>query len=326
MKAIVPVAGVGSRLRPHTYHLPKVLIPVAGKPIVGHIMDQLLSWGIDHIVFIVGHLREMIEDYLKSHYSQVKLEFRLQERPLGLGHAVLTGLDPEDGEVLILLGDTILAADPRSLFGKGITTLGVSWVENPSRFGVVVEENGQIVKLVEKPTQPISHWALVGLYLIRSGSELNRAIKEVMEQGITVKGEYQLTDALQILLSWGERMEMMEVKGWYDCGKIETLLETQRHLFALKPPQSSPRECENSLIVPPVHLEEGVVIKRAIVGPNVTIGSNSIIENSIVEDSIIGENTHLNGVVVKGSLIGRRVRIHQSPQFFNLGASSEWNG
>ncbi|MFN3820874.1 MAG: sugar phosphate nucleotidyltransferase, partial [bacterium] len=320
---IVPIAGVGSRLRPHTYHIPKALLPLAGKPMVSYIVEQLLSWEIEHIVFVIGHLGEMIQEYLRKTYPEVSMEFRVQEKPLGLGHAVLTGLDPEDGEVVILLGDTILDTDLTPYLQKGKTALGVAQVEDPRRFGVVVVENQRVIKLVEKPAEPISQLALVGIYLIRSGKELSRAIKEVMERGITVKGEYQLTDALGLLLEWGEEMVTFPVEGWYDCGKVDTLLATQRFLFNKIDTFTLPEVCEDSLIVQPVHFSSGVRVIRSVVGPYVTLGERCTIENSVLQDAIIGEEVHLGGLVIRNSLIGRRVKLNKSPWELNLGASSE---
>ena len=185
MKVIIPAAGSGSRLRPHTYTVPKSLLQVAGKPIIGHILDRVISWGGDRIVMIVGHLRKQLEEYVRDNY-RFEAEFREQERNLGLGHAVMTGLDPEDRELLVVLGDTIIETDLEPVISRGTTAIGVREVDDPRRFGVVVVEGGRVTRLVEKPPEPPSNLAIVGIYYFRDASRLSKAIAEVIERKITV--------------------------------------------------------------------------------------------------------------------------------------------
>lgn len=322
MKVIIPVAGFGSRLRPHTYTIPKALLPVGGKPIIAHIMDQVIGWGGTRFTFIVGHLREDIERFLKANYH-FPLEFRQQEAMLGLGHAVLTGLDPNDDNVLIALGDTILDADLHPVIELGVTSIGVKPVEDARKFGVVELKGDRVVKLTEKSPEPPSNLAIVGIYYIRNGALLAKAVKEIIEQGITVKGEYQLTDALQMMLDWGEVITTFPVEGWFDCGKPSALFDTNRFILDRSGGEIGAASIVESQIIPPVHIASDVLIERSVVGPYAVIGGKAVIRHSIVSDSIIGDSAHIEGVVISQSLIGSRCRVNRSHHRINLGASSE---
>ena len=230
MRAIIPVAGVGSRLRPHTYTVPKVLLNVGGKPIIGHIMDRVIDNGFDEATIIIGYLGEKIKEYILNHYS-IKVDFVEQEERLGLGHAIyLSRHTISRDPILIILGDTVFDVDLKSLVASEHSVLGVKEVEDPRRFGVAELDNGFISKLVEKPEDPKSKLAVVGIYFIRKPQVLVDCLKEMIKQNVRTKGEFQLTDALQLMIERGERMKPFTVNGWYDCGKPETLLETNRHL------------------------------------------------------------------------------------------------
>jgi glucose-1-phosphate thymidylyltransferase len=322
MKAIIPVAGFGSRLRPHTFTVPKAMLPVAGKPIIGHIIEQVIGWGATRATMIVGHLRESFEEYLPSHFD-IPFEFRPQEKILGLGHAVLTGLDTDDEQLIIILGDTILETDMTPVIKKGITSIGVKPVEDARKFGVVEMDSGRVTRLIEKPPVPPTNLAIVGVYYIRNGGMLAKAIEEIIEQGITVKGEYQLTDALQLLLNWGERIETFPVEGWFDCGKPDTLLATNRYLLDRDGGKVHDGPFPDSVIIPPVFIDKQVIIEKSVVGPYVTIGSKTKIHNCIVTNTICGEDSILTNGVVTASLIGNRCRVNGRSDSINIGASSE---
>ena len=322
MKVILPTAGLGSRLRPHTYTMPKALLPVAGKPIIGHILDQVISWGGDRITLIVGYLGDQIEKYVHAHY-RLEMEFRVQERALGLGHAVLTGLDPEDRELLVVLGDTILDSDLLPVIGKGVTSIGVKEVEDPRKLGVVVMEGDKVTRLVEKPVEPVSNLAIVGIYYFSDGRILGRAIKEVIERGITVKGEYQITDALQMMVEWGEVVETFPVNGWYDCGKPENLLETNRYLFDRDGSVYETHIANNAILIEPVAIGAGVRIERSVVGPYVSVGADSVIQDSIIRDSIIGVDTHIRRELIAEALVGNKAHLFGDYHRYNIGSSSQ---
>ncbi len=324
MKVIIPAAGLGSRLRPHTYTVPKALLPVAGKPIIGHILDQVIGWGGRKVSIIIGYLGDMIEAYVRDNYD-MDVNFPVQENMLGLGHAVLTGLEQDDKELLIILGDTIIDTDLAPVIEKGITSIGVKEVSDPRKLGVVVVEDGRVTKLVEKPQEPISNLAIVGVYYIRDGSLLGKAISEIIEKDITVKGEYQITDALQLLLDWGEPIETFPVEGWYDCGRPETLLKTSRFLFDHKQIKSFEPDVNESVLVQPVAIGKGTTIERSVVGPYVSIGEGTTISNSIVRNSIIGDKVNIDKSILEDSIIGNRVDVKGRFQSLNLGSSTQVN-
>jgi glucose-1-phosphate thymidylyltransferase len=247
MRAIIPVAGVGTRLRPHTYTLPKVLLNVAGKPILGHILDTLIEQGVTKATIITGYMRKLVEDYVRSRYD-IDVEFIPQKDSLGLG---------------------------------------VKTVEDPRRFGVVVtNRNGHIDRFEEKPETPISNRAIVGLYYIKDPMNLRSALEEIIDKDIKTRGEYQLTDALQLMLEKGEKFTVFPVHGWYDCGKPETLLSTNQYLLDQLPDIKAPKGC---VIVPPVYIAPDATIERSVIGPHTTVASGAS-----VRDSVVGNSSEIN--------------------------------
>src|SRR3989304_10039914 len=235
MRAIIPVAGIGTRLKPHTHSTPKALLNVGGKPIIAHILDKLLEEGINKATFVIGYLGDMIKEYVEKKYPSVKSSFVEQEKMEGLGHAIYTAIPTfDDDEIFIILGDTIFDVNLKEVFKNKISSLGVKEVDDPSRFGVAVLENGYIKKLVEKPTTPVSNLALVGLYYIANSDALIKSLNNLVQKDIRTKGELQLTDALQMMLDDGEKIKTFDVNGWYDCGKPETLLSTNKFLLDKK--------------------------------------------------------------------------------------------
>jgi glucose-1-phosphate thymidylyltransferase len=323
LKAIIPVAGVGSRLRPHTFTKPKVLLNVAGKPIIGHILDHLVSSGITRLCLIVGQMGDLVESYVRENYG-VPSEFVLQEEPRGLADAVSLGLTEEDREVLVILGDTIFESDLGGVIASSATTcLGVKTVDDPRRFGVVeLNAAGRVERLVEKPDVPKSNLVLVGIYLIRNAPLLRSCINVLFERELTTRGEYQLTDALQLMIESGETITTFPVTEWFDCGKPETLLATNRHLLDTKHNQR-PAPREGALICPPVYIHPGAVLERAVVGPYATIGEGAVIRNAMVQDSILGDGALVENALVTGSLVGNHSSIVGHFQRYNLGDSSE---
>ena len=322
MKVIIPAAGLGSRLRPHTYTTPKALLPVAGKPIIGHIMDQVVGWGGDKVSIIISHLGDQIERYIRNNYD-IEVDFPVQENVLGLGHAVLTGLEPDDKELLIILGDTILDTDLTPVIERKITTIGVKEVADPRKMGVVVVEDGRVTRLIEKPQDPPSNLAIVGVYYIRDGSLLGKAIGQIIEKDVTVKGEFQITDALQLLIDWGEPFEIIPIEGWYDCGRPETLLETNRYLFDHRSIKSSAPDLKDGMLIEPVAVGEGASIERSIIGPYVSIGKDTVIRDSIVRNSIIGNRVKIDNSLLEDTIISERVDVKGSFRSLNLGSSTQ---
>ncbi|MBU0509161.1 NTP transferase domain-containing protein [bacterium] len=323
MKAIIPVAGVGSRLRPHTFTQPKVLLNVAGKPILGHILDNLVASGVTEVTPVVGQMGDLIEAYIRKNYS-IPCEFVVQTEPKGLADAVSLGLKHDDKEVLVILGDTIFETDIKSVIRDCQTTsIGVRTVEDARRFGVVeTTDNGRVSRLVEKPEVPKSNLVIVGIYLIRNAPLLRKCIDLLFERKLTTRGEYQLTDALQLMIEHGEAITTFPVSDWFDCGKPETLLATNRHLLDTLNTGKQERR-DGALIVPPVYIHPDAVLERAIVGPYATIGAGAVVRDAMVQDSVLGEGARVESALVTGSLVGNNSCITGHFLRYNLGDSSE---
>ncbi len=322
--AIVPVAGAGTRLRPHTHTTPKCLLLVAGKPILGHILDQIQTVSPERVVLVIspGPQGDRIRNYAASRASSdFKIECVIQAEPLGLGHAVaqaksLAGSAP----LLIMLGDTIVQARIGDLVKGGGSRVGLHEVQDPRRFGVALVRDGKIVQLVEKPDQPVSNLALVGLYFISNGALLFNCIDRVIREGRRTRGEVQLTDALELLIQGGEELRPFPVEGWYDCGKTETLLETNR---ALLDQLAKPVCREGVVVLPPVALDPTAEITAAVIGPHVTIGPRAQVRQAVVRNSIVNEGATVRDILLEGSVVGENAVVRGAYQRLNVGDSSE---
>ena len=306
MKAIIPAAGIGERLRPLTLTRSKVLLPVAGKPIIGHIYDRLALTGIKDVTVIIGYYGEQVRDYSLKNYD-FNFTFIEQSEQCGLGHAVGLGLTPEDGPVMIILGDVILELDFKGLSSRSENLIGVMPVNDPRRFGIVEMKDGKVTRLVEKPSSSTSNLAIAGIYLIQRGALLKKAIDYVITANIKTKGEYQLTDALQKMLEWGESFEVINIEHNLDCGTRKSLLETNAYLLN-KNPQPPPAIPE-TVIIPPVYIGRNAVIKRSIIGPNVHLGAEVQVMNSVLSNAIISDGAILKDVILDESLIGQKSQV-----------------
>jgi glucose-1-phosphate thymidylyltransferase len=321
MRAIVPVAGVGSRLRPHTFMLPKVLLNVAGKPILGHILDKIIGEGIHEATIIVGHMGDKIRHYVDTAYPSLKVDYIDQEDRLGLGHAIYLARDTMSTDpVLIILGDTIFDVDLTPVLRGEHSALGVKTVDDPRRFGVAEVRDGLITRLMEKPEQPVSHLAIVGLYYIKNTPLLLSCLAKVVGADIRTKGEYQLTDALQMMLERGEKISTFMVDGWYDCGKPETLLSTNRVLLEKK---STSRQIEGVVVNPPVYIAQTAQLSNCIIGPYTTVGDYASISESVIRNSIISEDAQVHKALLDNSIVGNGSVVKGSYKRINVGGSSE---
>lgn len=326
MKVIIPVAGIGSKLRPHTHTQPKALVPVAGKPILSHIVDNLIEAGMREFIFIVGYLGDKVEEYIKTSYPGIVKTFIVQEPREGTGHAVWLARKhvSETDEVIIALGDTIFDIQLRDVIGQPESALGVKKVDDPRNFGVAeLDEHGYIKQVVEKPPIPKSNLALVGIYKIKEGRQLMEALDKMISSGQTSHGEYHLTDGIAILLSEGAKMKTFPVENWYDCGNKDSLLETNAVLLKKSANASKKYSFENTIIIPPVSISEHCKISNSIIGPNVSIGEHTIIDYSILKDAIIGSYSEINNAVLHHSVIGSDASLHGQSQSLNLGDSTE---
>ena len=320
MRAIIPVAGVGSRLRPHTYTVPKVLLNVGGKPIVGHILDRLIENGFDEATIVIGYLGEKIKEYVVQNYS-IRVDFVEQEERLGLGHAIYLSRHTFSRDpILIILGDTIFDVDLKALMNADSTVLGVKEVEDPRRFGVAETEGGFITRLVEKPDQPKSKLALVGIYYVRQPHILIDCLRDEIKANIRTRGEFQLTDALQMMIERGERMRTFGIEGWYDCGKPETLLETNRHLLDRQPSAAGRPDV---VIQPSVFVSKKAIVKNSVLGPYATIADDAVVENAIIRNSIVSEGARVTDALLEDSIVGNNAMVRGAYKRVNIGDSSE---
>lgn len=320
MRAIIPVAGVGSRLRPHTYTVPKVLLNVAGKPIIGHIMDKIIAEGFDQATIIVGYLGDLIKEYITENYK-IKVDFVEQEERLGLGHAIyLSRHTISKDPVLIILGDTVFDVDLGKMIKSGHSTIGVKAVEDPRRFGVAEVKDGFITKLIEKPENPTSNLAIVGLYYIKHPDILIECLKENIKRDVRTKNEYQLTDGLQAMIERGEKLTTFSIEGWYDCGKPETLLDTNRHLLHSTKTNG---DLEGVVVIPPVFIASTATVKKSVIGPFATIADGAYVEDSIIKNSIVSENARVETALLDQSIIGSNALIKGGFKRINIGDSSE---
>lgn len=326
MKAIIPVAGAGTKLRPHTYTQPKALIPIAGKPILSFIVDQLHAAGIQEFIFIVGYLGEKIHEYVLQTYPELTCHFVYQNQRHGTGHAIeLTKTIVGTDELLVTLGDTICDYNVEEVISADYNLLGIKKVDDPRNFGVAeLTDEGYIDHVIEKPAIPKSNMALVGIYKIKDTSILFECIEQLFSKNIQSHGEYNLTDALDCMIQRGAKFKSFKVKNWYDCGKKDTLLESNTTLLKkLGSKIDKNIFSENAIIIPPVSIGPGCRLKNSIVGPHVSVGANTTLEYSVVRDSIIGSYTNLFEVVIDNSLIGSDASVKGLSRTLNIGDNTE---
>lgn len=327
MKAIIPVAGKGQRLRPLTYTQPKPLIPVAGKPIISFIVEQLIELGIDEFIFIIGYLGEKIREYIEKTYPDLQVSFVTQEDRMGSAHAIWLAREyyADADEIMVFFGDAIIDADLKAFRDAPTTCIGVKTVSDPRNFGVIEQSlEGEVRNLVEKPKIPKSNLAMVGCYKIREVTRFIEACAYNLEHNIRSIGEFPLTDALSRMLEWGAELKTIPVENWFDCGQREVLLETNsifldRAGFATE----DPPPFDNSIIIHPVHIGPGCQLSNAIVGPYVTLGANTKVEHAIVSESIIGDYATIHDIVLRNSVVGSDASIGGLRQRLNIGDNTE---
>lgn len=318
MKAVIPAAGVGTRLRPHTLTKPKALLPVAGKPILAHIVDDLTAAGVDGFVLIVGYMGDAVRAWFARERPDLDITFVHQERRLGLGHAVWTARSALGDEAFFcILGDTILKADYAALLGAKRSVIAVREVDDPRRFGVVEMAGERVRRFVEKPDVPPSNLAIVGAYYFHDAPALWAALDRVVTEDIRTRGEYQLTDAMQLMVESGTEFVTAPVTDWYDCGKKETWLATNRILLA------GSAASEHPAVTAPCYLADDVVLEDSRIGPNVSIGAGCVLRNCVLSDCVVGEGSRLEGCRLVGSLVGDHCDLRGMVGAVNVGDYSE---
>jgi glucose-1-phosphate thymidylyltransferase len=321
MKAIIPIAGAGTKLRPHSYTQPKALIPLAGKTVLSIIIDQLKSAGINEFIFIVGYLGDKIQDYVKNKYPELTAHYVHQVDRQGIGHAVRLARNiVNHDEVIVVLGDTVCEYDVQEVVNSPYSMIGVRKVDDPRDFGVAeIEDDGFISHVVEKPQIPKSNMALVGVYKLKESEQMFQCIETNILQGLRSHGEYSLTDALDCMIKMGVKFKSFKVENWFDCGRKETMLESNAILLKKFAVKTDPHQFENTVIVPPVSIGAGCNIKNSIIGPNVSIGENATIDYSIVKNSIIGSFSNLFDIVLDDSVIGSDTNLRGETRSLNIG-------
>lgn len=312
MKVVIPLAGKGTRLRPHTHVTPKPLLKVGDKPVMAYILDDLRELGVREAVFITGHLKEKVEEYVRTEYPEFEAHFVEQPIQNGTAGAVQLAQPYVDEEVLIIFVDTLFDADLAEATRLPADVAGAIWVkevEDYQRFGVVVsDEEDFMQKIVEKPSEPISKRANIGLYYIRDWQLLFEGIGKVMAEPQGPGKEYYLTDAFQYMIDQGAKLKTIDVEGWYDAGKPETVLETNRHVLSTTRGRR-PASKEGVVIHDPVHVAEGVELEACEVGPNVTISAGSVVRGSTLRDTIVGDAARVEDSELHDSLIGARATV-----------------
>ena len=306
MKVIMPMAGKGTRLLPLTKRVPKPLVNVAGRPVMDYVMDALERAGqLEELIIITGHLKEKVEEYVRKNYK-IPARFIEQKVLDGTAGAVNLARPYVDGPVIVIFVDTLFDADLSIV--KNSKADGIIWtkeVEDYQRFGVIVTDTqGYMTKIVEKPSTPISRRANIGLQYVKDWRTLFDGIEHVLKSPAGKGGEFYLTDAFQYMVDKGKKLFVSEVEGWYDCGKVDTLLETNEHLLKHgrgKKPSTVPSGVK---IKDPVYIEDGVTLEDATIGPNVAVESGSRIVGSTVANSILGRGVQLKKATVRGSVIG----------------------
>ncbi len=329
MKVVIPVAGAGTRLRPHTYTQPKPLMPVAGKPIIRFIVDKLVEVGMTDFVFVIGYLGDKVRDFVERTYPDLQTEFVYQEHREGSAHAIWTAREAieDEEEIFIAFGDTIFDVDLKQMLDCQYSCIGIKKVDDPREFGVAeIDGKGFATRMVEKPRIPKSNMAIVGLYKVKEVSALLKVIDAMIQNDQRTVGEFQLTDALQQLLEQGVRIQTLPVVNWFDCGRKEVLLETNAMLLSRRGYATDDfnlPEFENTIFIHPVAIGSDCQIANSIIGPNVTVGDNVNINHSIVQDSIIGNFAALQDVVLKHSVIGSDASIRGMNMSLNIGDNTE---
>lgn len=324
MKLVIPMAGLGTRMRPHTWSRPKPLLPLAGRPMLDHILDRFRDVSIEEHVFIIGYLGEQVKTYCNLHY-ETPTTFVRQEEMLGQAHAIWLAREHLEGPLFLMFVDTLFdEVDFADLDQKGLDgVIFTKVVEDPRRFGVVeTDETGRAIKLIEKPDTKENKTVLMGLYYFRDGEWLAKACKELMDRQIKTKGEYYLADAVNLMIEQGANFRLRTVGIWKDTGKPETTFDTHRYLLD--------HGCDNShlaprpgvVVIPPVFVHPKAIIERSILGPYVSIEKEAVIRDSILRDVVVDEGAQIDAMLLRESIVGRWTELQGEFRAYNVGDSS----
>jgi glucose-1-phosphate thymidylyltransferase len=326
VKVVIPLAGKGTRLRPHTHVTPKPLLKVGDKPVMSYILDDLRELGVHEAVIITGHLKEKVERYMAEEYPDFNAVYVEQPVQNGTAGAVLLAEPYAQEELLIIFVDTLFDADLSVVKTLPPDVAGVIWakeVDDYQRFGVIVtDEDGNMRRIIEKPSEPISRLANIGLYYIRDWKLLFEGIHHVMASPPGASGEYYLTDAFQYMVDHGARIRTIAIEGWYDAGKPETLLETNLHVLSTSRGRLPAERGPGVTVHEPVHVADGVTLQDAEIGPNVTLSAGTVVRRSRLRDCIVGEKTTIEDCDLHDSLVGSSVTVRGVKGQVDLGDHS----
>jgi glucose-1-phosphate thymidylyltransferase len=321
MNIIVPVAGLGKRLRPQTWSRPKPLVSVAGKPVLGHVLDRLLTVPVERAVFVTGYLGDQIEEHVRTSYD-IDSHFVEQPTPLGQSHAIIQAKGKVSGETLIVFPDMLFEADlSQTIELAHDGALFVKEVDDPRKFGVVEKDGDRITRLVEKPTEPVSNEAVIGIYFFKQIEDLFEAIEYQMAENLQKDGEFYIADAIQYMIDNGSSITTLSAPVWEDCGSPEALLHTNRYLLDRFGVEAAPRN--GNVIIPPVVIDSSAQISSSVIGPYASIGAGVSVEQSIVQDSIVDEGAQIETAMLSESIIGRDALVTGDFMSVNVGDSSD---
>lgn len=325
MKVVIPIAGKGTRLRPHTLTTPKPLLHVGGKPMLGHMLDAVVELGIKDVVLIVGFLREQIEEYVKENYD-INAIYVEQKNPKGLGHAIYLTKDAVGDEpMLIVYGDTLYEGDITPYLKIAHDgAIGTVHFDDPRAYGIVELDGERVTKLVEKPAEKKPGEVIIGVNVFRNSTALFKAIEELMERDIRTKNEYQLTDAMQLMVEQGATLTAFPIDRWLDCGNPGTMLSTNSRLLELRGKVLT--QGKNCTIVPPVHIPASAKLENSTIGPNVSVAENVTIKNSTVKNSILHPGCVIEDSTIERSLVGHHAAVRRVSGTVNIGDYSEITG
>ena len=320
MDIILPVAGLGTRLRPLTWSKPKPLVSVAGKPMLAHVLDRVLPLNPERVVFITGFLGDRIEAWARANYD-VPLAFVEQPVMRGQTDAIIRARDLAQNDGLILFPDMLFEADFSVLAETDADVVAFTKeIDDPSAYGIAIVEGDRVVKLVEKPKDPVSNLAVIGIYYVKEMARLYEAIEEQMARGISLKNEYFIADAIQLMIDAGLKVITAPVSVWEDCGSAENLLSTNTYLLKHQPPAVEPRP--ETVVIAPSFVAPDAVIERSVIGPYASIGPGVTVRDAIVRDAIIEDGATIDTALVEHSIVGARAKIEGRAQRHVIGDDS----
>lgn len=321
------MAGMGTRMRPHTLTTPKPLLPIAGKPIVQRLVEEIASVSaekISEIAFIIGNFGQEVENKLKQIASDIGAEAKIyyQLEALGTAHAVYCAEPSLSGKIVVAFADTLFKADFK-ITDETEAGIWVQKVEDPSAFGVVkLNDDGIISEFVEKPKEFVSDLAIIGIYYFRDGEFLRNELKYLIDNNITVKGEYQLTDALENMKNKGVKFSPEQIIEWMDCGNKNATVHTNQRILEYHKHEkliSDSFTNNNSIIIEPCYIGENVVVTNSIIGPHVSLEANTVVNNSHIKNSIVQKNCEIDNLNITNSMIGNYAKLKTKPHDLSIG-------